>query len=93
MTMSARLSTARNAVLEGVIQRIEADWEHFAVSPSDILDAGESVLACGCYSGIYRKNGKHVKAQGAHGYTLRNEKVVRFQQYTDTAQFWRVVTS
>ena len=82
-----------NAVLEGVFMRIATDWESFRVSPKEILDAGETVVGHGYYSGTYKKNGKQVQAQFAHLFKIRSGKVVRFQQYTDTAQFLRVVSS
>lgn len=83
----------KNAVLEGVFMRIVGDWDDFTVSPKEILDAGETVIGHGYYSGIYKKNQKPVRAQFAHLFTVRDGKVVRFQQYTDTAQFLRVVGS
>ena len=82
-----------NAVLEGVFARIGAEWDGFAVSPEEILDAGDTVVGRGYYSGAYKKNGKPVKAQFAHVFTFRDGKVIKFQQYTDTAQFMRVVSS
>jgi len=82
-----------NAVLEGVFVRIGAEWEDFTVSPKEILDAGETVVGHGYYSGTYKKNGKQVRAQFAHLFTFRDGKVVKFQQYTDIAQFLRVVGS
>ncbi len=80
-----------NAVLEGVFMRIGTDWEDFTVSPEGILDAGETVVGHGYYSGTYKKNGSRVRAQFAHLFTFRGGTVVKFQQYTDTAQFLRVV--
>jgi uncharacterized protein len=82
-----------NAVLEGVFMRIGAEWEGFTVSPKEILDAGETVVGHGYYSGTYKKNGKEVRAQFAHLFKFREGKVVKFQQYTDTAQFLRVVSN
>jgi ketosteroid isomerase-like protein len=76
-----------NAVLEGVFMRIGAEWEGFVVSPNGVLDAGETVIGHGYYSGTYKKNGKQVKAQFAHFFTFKDGKVAKFQQYTDTAQF------
>jgi ketosteroid isomerase-like protein len=76
-----------NAVLEGVFMRIAADWDGFAVAPAAVLDAGETVIGHGYYSGTYKKNGKAVKAQFAHFFTFRDGKIAKFQQYTDTAQF------
>jgi len=82
-----------NAVLEGVFMRIVAEWDDFTVSPKEILDAGETVISHGHYTGAYKKNGKQVRAQFAHLFTVRDGKVVKFQQYTDTGQFLRVVSS
>lgn len=80
-----------NTVLQGVFLRIVDEWENFTVSPIDILDTGDTVVGRGCYSGTYKKNGERIKAQFAHFFTFRNEKVVKFQQYTDTAQFLQAV--
>ena len=38
--------------------RIGSEWENFAVAPKEVLDAGETVIGHGYYSGTYRKNGK-----------------------------------
>lgn len=79
-----------DAVLHGVFIRIGTEWEGFAVSPNGVIDAGDTIIGHGYYSGTYKKNGKYVKAQFAHFFTFRDGKIVRFQQYTDTAQFQQV---
>jgi ketosteroid isomerase-like protein len=79
------------AVLEGVFMRIGQDWEGYTASPQEVLDAGETVVGYGYYSGTYKRTGKQVRAQFAHFFRLREGKVVHFQQYTDTAQFRQVV--
>lgn len=73
-------------VLEG-FKRIDEEWEGFAVTPMELLDAGDTVIAKGYYTGTHRKSGKRLRAQFAHFYDLRDGRVIRFQQYTDTAQF------
>jgi uncharacterized protein len=80
-----------NAVLEGVFMRLGTEWDDFAASPTEILDAGDTVVAHGYYSGTYKKTGEKVQAQFAHLFTFRDGKVAKFQQYTDTAQFVRAV--
>jgi hypothetical protein len=80
-----------DAVLEGVFKRLAVEWEGFAVEPAGILDAGDTVVAYGYYTGRYRKTGEAVRAQFAHMFTLENGKLAKFQQYTDTAQFARAV--
>jgi ketosteroid isomerase-like protein len=80
------------AVLAGVFMRIGGEWESFAVAPTEVLDAGNAIIAHGHYSGIYKKNGASVRAQFAHLFTFRDGRVVKFQQYTDTAQFREAVS-
>ena len=47
-----------DAVLMGVFARIGSDWEGFAVAPKEVLDAGDTIVGHGYYSGTYRKTGK-----------------------------------
>ena len=82
-----------DAVLTGVFMRINAEWESFAVAPSQVLDAGETIIGHGYYSGTYKQTGKQVRAQFAHFFTFRAGQVVKFQQYTDTAQFENAVAN
>lgn len=74
------------AVAEGVFGRIGAEWDHFSLSIEAVLDAGENVVALGRYRGRYKATGKPLDAQFAHVWWLRDGRVVRFQQYTDTYQ-------
>jgi ketosteroid isomerase-like protein len=80
-----------NGVLEGIFMRLGAEWDGFGVSAKQLLDAGDTVVTEGYYSGTYKKTGKHVKAQFAHVFTFRDGQVVKFQQYTDTLQFAQAV--
>ena len=79
------------AILKGVFMRLGVEWDGFAVSPAGVLDAGDTAIGYGYYSGEYKKTGKKARAQFAHFFTFRDGKVVKFQQYTDTAQFKEVV--
>jgi ketosteroid isomerase-like protein len=80
------------AVLTGVFMRIAADFEGFQVTPEKFLSEGDTVAAFGRYRGRYKMTGGSVDAQFVHVFTLTNGKVTAFQQYTDTAQFQRVVS-
>lgn len=81
-----------NAVLEGVFMRIGSEWDGFTVSPKEVLNAGDTVIGQGYYSGTYKKSGRQVRAQFAHFFSFRDGKVIKFQQYTDTAQFKEAVS-
>jgi hypothetical protein len=74
------------AVAEGVFGRIGAEWDQFQVMPGEILDAGDTVVALGRYTGTYKATGKRMDAQFAHVWRVSGGKVTAFQQYADTAQ-------
>jgi ketosteroid isomerase-like protein len=80
------------AVLNGVFMRLATEWEGFSAAPKELLDAGEKVVALGTYGGAYKATGRPVRAQFAHVWSLKDGKAIGFQQYTDTAQFARVVS-
>ena len=50
------------------------------------LNAGDSVVALGAYRGTCRKTGKSMQAAFAHVYWLEKGRIVRFEQYADTAK-------
>jgi ketosteroid isomerase-like protein len=74
-------------VAEGVFQRIVADADGFTLQLNNIIDGGDTVVTEGRYRATMKKTGTPVDAQFAHVWQLRDGKVVRFQQYTDTRQW------
>ena len=76
-----------NAVLNGVFMRLMTQWEGFKAVPEQFIGMGDTVAVTGRYHGTYRETGKSVNAQLVHVYTVKDGKLTRFQQYTDTAQF------
>ncbi len=79
------------AMLEGLFSRFSREWEDFTTVIEEALDADDKVVVLGRYGGTYRATGRMVQAQFAHVLSVRDGKVVRFQQYTDTAQFAQAV--
>jgi hypothetical protein len=71
----------------GVLGRIATDIDQFAVVPQSFVEGGDTVVVEGRYQGKVHRTGKPLDAQFAHIWNLRNGKVVRFQQYTDTKQW------
>ena len=74
-----------DAVLKNVFVRLGTEWEGFAAVPHEFVAQGETVVVLGEYSGKYNITGKKFSAPFAHVWNLRDGKVVRFRQYTDTA--------
>jgi uncharacterized protein len=82
--------TSPQAVAEGVFQRIVADLPDFAVVPGSFIEGGDTVVVEGRYKGTSGATGARLDAQFVHVWQLRDGKVVRFQQYTDTKQWGEV---
>lgn len=77
------------AVAEGVFQRLMTDIDQFTVIPENVIDAGDTVVVQGRYQGTMKATGTRLDAQFAHVFVLRDGKLIRFQQYTDTGQWTR----
>ena len=77
------------AVAEGVFARCIGEWDGFAVSVEEILDAGDTIVALGRYGGSCKATGKAMNPQLAHVWRVADGKAVAFQQYVDTLQVAR----
>lgn len=83
--------TGPQAVLEGVIGRIPQDFENFTIDVQRLLPSGDTVVAEARYRATSTTaTGKPLDAQVVHVWDFRGDKVVRWQQYTDTWQFAQV---
>jgi ketosteroid isomerase-like protein len=68
--------------------RLVAENEEFSeFSPREFYAADDKVFVLGHYSLKVKKSGASVSAEWVHVFTLRNGKVTRFREHTDTAQF------
>ncbi len=74
------------AVHDNLLKRLAADWSEFSAQAEDFIVAGSRVVALGHYAGIYKQTGKPLSAPFAHVWSTRDDKLVRFQMYTDTAK-------
>lgn len=81
-----------DAILENVFMKFGTEWEGFSAVPGQFVDDGDNaVVALGAYSGKYLKTGKSMDVPFAHVWNLRDGKVVRFVQYTDTLEMARAI--
>ena len=64
--------------------RIGGDFENFAVKPEEIVEAGDTVIMFGRYTGTFKATGKAINLQASHVWRVKNGKVTSFQQYVDT---------
>lgn len=74
-----------DAVLNGVFARVGADHEYFNLTNIKLHKMSDNqVLSTLRYNAKLKKNGVVYDVQVAHLWTLKNGKVVAFQQYVDT---------
>ena len=74
-----------DAVLNDVFAKFRTDWSAWKVTVDEYLDAGDTVVALGEYRGTHARTGKSMTAAFAHLYDVRDGRITRFRQYTDTA--------
>ena len=53
--------------------------------PREFVANGDSVVALGHYSWTIRRTGRTYASEWAHAFTLREGRVVKFREYSDTA--------
>ncbi len=71
-------------VLDKVFAPFRRDWDNWKAIVRTWLDAGEAIVVLGEYKGTYKATHRSMTAAFAHVYWLRNDRIVRFEQYTDT---------
>lgn len=73
-----------DAVVSGVFARCAGEWDGFAPKIDEFLDAGDTVVALGRYTGVYKATGRQQNTQIAHIWRVKDGKAVAFQQHADT---------
>lgn len=75
----------------GLFARLLAAIDNFTVAPSTFIDGGDHVVVLGRYGGTMKNGGATLDAPFCHVYRFQGGKAVMFQQYTDTAQWARLM--
>jgi ketosteroid isomerase-like protein len=73
------------AVLEHVFAVIPVDFESFSIDVERLIDAGNVVVMQGHYVAKGKATGKSVRAAVTHVLEIAGGKIVRFDQYVDSA--------
>ena len=71
-------------VREQIFFRIGSEWEGFALTVDAVLDAGDTAVGIGTYSGTFKATGRSMKARVVHVFQVRDGMIVAFEQFTDT---------
>ena len=77
-------------IAEGVFGRLGVIFEGFTPLQEEFIAENSRVIVIGRYHGTHRKSGAKLDCQAVHSWWVDEGKIVRFQQYADTAQLWRL---
>lgn len=72
------------AVLTGVFGRLGTEWQGFGAHPEELLDAGDSIVVLGRYSGTCVATGNEMNPQMAHVLRVVDGRITSFRQFVDT---------
>lgn len=75
------------AVFGQFLPKLLADFRDWKAQPDEFVDAGDTIVALGHYSGTFKTNGVHIVVPFCHIWTLKNGKIARLRQFADTAKF------
>jgi ketosteroid isomerase-like protein len=64
---------------------VEQSWNFETFEPREFIAQGDHVICLGRYTGTAKGTGRPFAAEWAMHFALRNGKVARFREYTDTA--------
>ncbi len=71
-------------VLDDVFAKFKVDWSTWRADVDHWLDAGDTIIALGNYHGTHKTTRQSMTAAFAHVYWIVDDRITRFQQYTDT---------
>jgi ketosteroid isomerase-like protein len=74
-----------DAVVTGVLARLAAEWDGFAAHDDTYVTDGDDVVVLARYTGRHHSTAKELNVRVAHHYTVRGGKIVRFEQFVDSA--------
>jgi len=79
------------AVGDGVFGRLLAAIDSFNATPDRFVDGGDDVIVLGRYGGTMKHDGAKLDAPFCHVYHFEGDRIVSFQQYTDSEQWARLM--
>jgi ketosteroid isomerase-like protein len=63
----------------------------FTVVPDRFVDGGDDVVVVGRYGGTMKHDGAKLDAPFCHVFRFKGDRMISFQQFTDSAQWARLM--
>jgi uncharacterized protein len=77
--------TGKTDIAGNLFARLGVEWDGFGITCEQFHDAGEVVVMQGRLRGTYKATGRQSNIQVVHIWTVRTGKLVRMEEYADTA--------
>lgn len=75
-----------DGVTANVMERLGADWIDWTAHDDTYVVEGENVVVLARYTAVNKATGKPIDVRVAHHFTVRGGRIVRFEQFVDTAE-------
>ena len=73
-------------VTSAVMEKLGADWDNWAAHDDTYVVDGENVVVLARYTATNKATGKDINVRVAHHFVVRGGRIVRFEQFVDTAK-------
>ncbi len=74
-----------DGVTSNVMERLGEDWDEWIAHDDTYIVEGENVVVLARYTARNTTTGKDLNARVAHHFVVRGGRIVRFEQFVDTA--------
>jgi ketosteroid isomerase-like protein len=78
-------------IITHVFTVLGTEWIGYRFECEKLIDGGDHIVGVGTYFGTHGRSGKSMQARVAHVWELRDGKIIRFEQFTDTALVARAI--
>ena len=75
-----------DGVTSNVMEKLAADWDGWTAHDDTYVVDGENVVVLARYTAVNKATRKTLNVRVAHHFVVRGDKVVRFEQFVDTAK-------
>ena len=75
-----------DGVTSNVMQKLAADWDGWTAHDDTYVVDGENVVVLARYTAVNKATGKALNVRVAHHFVVRGGRIVRFEQFVDTAK-------
>ena len=72
-------------VTSNVMEALARDWNNWVAHDDTYIVEGENVVVLARYTATNKATDRDINVRVAHHFVIRGDKIVRFEQFVDTA--------